>query len=246
MEHRAVTERAGRARRARRGDAAIARERGITRREIVVLIAVTLVLVGTVLPWWVNAQRQKGHAAGLARLQQWGIALNLYLLDNQNTYPRVGDPPSDPPDAAAWFEALPPYLLMPGFSAAKGAKDALWLDPLDKASGSRTAHFSFAMNRFLQPLPDQPPLRSYHLAEPGSTAFLVETSGPRPSAGPGDVVFRRGGKPPSPKAKTAVLFCDGHAELVGADRIAPPSTRDDAPLEPGLWVPYRGALAPVE
>lgn len=66
--------------------------RGFTLIELLVVIAVIALLVGLLLPA-LGAAREQARAVSCAtRLQQLGIALNLYLNDYDNTLPQVKVP----------------------------------------------------------------------------------------------------------------------------------------------------------
>ncbi len=50
-------------------------------------------------------------------LQQWGIALNLHLMDNANQLPEVGSASIDSSQTKAWYNSLPEYISLPALSA---------------------------------------------------------------------------------------------------------------------------------
>lgn len=190
-------------------------------REIA-LASIVVVLLGVALVAWVLSRQKDASGAASARnLQQWGIALNLYLIDNDNQLPEVGADPINPSQKRAWYNAMPPYLgqtpladLPPGQRPRPGMV-SLWIDPDTKVPrvwDPEMFYFNYAMNTFLQP---EEGVRSFKINEleyPGNVVFLTEVDGYEPWVDPETVVFRHGGH--GANAIANVLFCDGHVALV--------------------------------
>lgn len=193
----------------------------------VVVLFVLATVLGTI---WLGQQEESREAAGLRNLRQWGIALNLYLMDNDNRLPDVGKTPVDKEQTNSWFNSLPLYIsqtplasLPPGERPRPGVP-SLWMNPRLKARriwDPNEFFFAYGMNRFLQP---DPALRSFTISElghPGQVIFMSEKEGFTPALSPEEVVTLWGkARPTSPMAEALVLFCDGHvsrtrrAELV--------------------------------
>jgi prepilin-type N-terminal cleavage/methylation domain-containing protein/prepilin-type processing-associated H-X9-DG protein len=108
-------------------------QRGFTLIELLVVIAIIAILAAMLLPALAKAKERANRAACLSNLGQWGLALNMYLDDNQQIFPdfSIGNnTPGAPsgydqdnifwPDLtifnaggygnSAWFNALPPYV----------------------------------------------------------------------------------------------------------------------------------------
>jgi prepilin-type N-terminal cleavage/methylation domain-containing protein/prepilin-type processing-associated H-X9-DG protein len=108
-------------------------ERGFTLIELLVVIAIIAILAAMLLPALAGAKAKAERIDCLGNLRQWGLALNLYLDDNQQLFPNfsiANNTPGAPSgydqdniywtDLAAfatggygnssWFNALPPYV----------------------------------------------------------------------------------------------------------------------------------------
>jgi hypothetical protein len=185
----------------------------------VVLVAAFLVYHA----WFQQGGEAAARAASARNLQQWGIALTLYLMDNDNQLPLVGEAPVTEEQTEAWFNALPPYIsqtplasLPPGSRPRPGVP-SLWIDPQSapvRAWDDSSFYFQYGMNRYLQPDHDLRSFRIYEIPKPNHVVFLAEVDGYIPEATPENVVFRQSGKkPPGADSETLVLFCDGHVQI---------------------------------
>lgn len=219
-------------------------ERKITLKEVLIAVGILIALaaiVGTIL---LKNQADARRVASSRNLQQWGIALNLYLIDNENQLPATGKDPVTEEQKTAWYNALPPYIsqtplaeLPPGQRPRPG-EPSLWIDPSTKPvrvwDGS-VFFFNYGMNKFLQPEQDVRSFRIYELNNPANVIFLTEVEGYTPNIGPEDVVFRLGSNPKSPKAETYVLFCDGHVQTATRQTLVDdPNTLNASAAETGI------------
>ena len=199
--------------------------------------AVVLLVLGLVLVAVLGRQKETATRVADARnLQQWGIALNLCLIENDNQLPEVGRTPVTPAQTQAWFNALPLYLsekplaeIPPGDRPRPGVP-SLWVRPGTKPVkiwDPEVFFFSYGMNRSLQPVEGTRSFRITEISFPGSVIFLAPTDGYSPGAGPGDVVF--------PKIGTAhILFCDGHVQSVPRAKLLDPAALSAAAAEKGI------------
>jgi prepilin-type processing-associated H-X9-DG protein len=193
-------------------------------REILVGVGI-LVIMGLVLSFVFSAQKQQGREAmALRTLQQWGIALNLYLIDHNHTLPTIGTAPVVDASPQSWFNALPPYLsrkplssLPPGERPRPGVA-SFWVSPASPPQrfwDESEFYFSYAMNAALQPDPDARAFKISELEVPAKVIFLGETSGFSPALTPENIRTLWGpGSPGSPRSSANILFADGHVELV--------------------------------
>ncbi len=220
-------------------------QKGFTLMEVLVagaILAVALIVAFVVF------QKNQGDALNIAssrNLQQWGIALNLYLIDNQNELPETGRDPVTPEQKKAWFNALPPYVsqtplasLPPGERPRPGLP-SFWIDPATKpvkAWDPDVFFFNYGMNKNLQPVAGTRSFRIYEISRPANVIFLTEQEGYIPAIGPEEVVFRHGPQGMlNPKALAHVLFCDGHMQLMSrAVLVNDPATLEAATAETGV------------
>ena len=107
--------------------------RGFTLIELLVVIAIIAILAAMLLPALAKAKERANRTACLSNLRQWGLALNMYVDDNQQVFPDFSIANGTPGAASgydqdnihwtdllgfeaggygnsAWFNALPPYV----------------------------------------------------------------------------------------------------------------------------------------
>jgi len=178
---------------------------------------VVLIVLGLVLYSILGRQKEDRERVANSRvLQQWGIALNLYLIENDNQLPDVGRTPVTMEQTRAWFNVLPPYIseeplaaLPPGERPRPG-NPSLWIRPATKPVkiwDPEVFYFNYGMNKALQPVEGTRSFRIYEISFPGSVIFLAPTDGYSPESSPDNIVFSSGKDP-------HILFCDGHVQPV--------------------------------
>jgi prepilin-type processing-associated H-X9-DG protein len=90
----------------------VCRTGGFTLPQLLVVISLGAILVGTMLPALNTAQDTMKAAVCLGNMHQWGLAISLYTADHGDYYPYVGDAasPCDTADTWAWYNVVPPYI----------------------------------------------------------------------------------------------------------------------------------------
>ncbi len=194
---------------------------GFRIREMIIVAVLVLILVFVALPRWAKRDTVKDSAISFRNLQQWGIALNLYLIDNNQQLPQIGSKTLGSGDETGWYNVLPPYLSLQPLANIAGPERpqprnaSIWVDPsIEKKPPGAGTFFSYAMNRYLQPRVDRPSLRIFNVLDPGRVIFLGETSGYDPALYPETLEFRHPRSKTDPTLSAHVLFCDGHVERI--------------------------------
>jgi prepilin-type processing-associated H-X9-DG protein len=221
---------------------------GFTRKEILTVITLAVLALAVILPFLHQRARAAAQAASLQNLRQWGIALNLYLVENNHNLPAAGFTDEDP---GAWFNVLPPYLSLPSLHGATAGQidtQSIWTDPAADlpADGAAASRVTYGMNIWLQPSPAAPSWRIYDIEDPSATLFLVETAPGQLQSRPGQIAYRHGPKPPHPDARAHALFCDGHVEILKRKTTEQPEAANpqaNPPHRP-TWIPFFQAPTP--
>jgi prepilin-type processing-associated H-X9-DG protein len=223
---------------------------GLSRKEFVCLLLLAVMVFGVAWPYFGHTARTAKRQASASNLQQWGIALTLYLTENENYFPETGDGQIRLEHEQAWYNSLPPYLSAPPLAQMNPkpqlGEASLWIDPAASRGGGKEFIFTYAMNAWLQPDLAEAPYPIYQVDDPGRVVFLVETLSSSSRVMAEEVHFRHGKKYPDPEAKAHVLFCDGHVELVPKSDLKddPASYDPKAPLSKVSWVPFGDTPAP--
>jgi len=189
----------------------------------VVLVALILIVFGNLS----SHQRKAQRIAETRGLQQWGIALNLYLIENENQLPEVGTAPVESGQKRAWFNALPPFISeqplgdLPVGERPRPGVPSIWIRPGTKPVkiwDSEAFYFNYGMNTFLQPTEGARSFRIYEIGFPGNVIFLAPTAGFVPGSSPELLAVPKGRQ-----AEVPILFCDGHVQAVPAAALLDPS-----------------------
>jgi prepilin-type N-terminal cleavage/methylation domain-containing protein/prepilin-type processing-associated H-X9-DG protein len=108
---------------------------GFTLIELLVVIAIIAILAAMLLPALARA-KEKANRAGCANNQrQWGLALNMYLDENERVFPLIKIS-NGTPGAGGYDEDAPRWADIAGFHAA-GEGDSVWYNALPSYAGAK-------------------------------------------------------------------------------------------------------------
>ena len=193
--------------------------------ELLTVIAITAVLAVLCASTLGQIVAVRNQAESASLLKQWGMALGLYVGQNDGDLPRRGqgvqvvtqlDRPED------WFNALPPLVGVPAYGELvrtqrrpRENQRILFVRPGAKDPGTR-AFLSYGMNMNLSPWNLPAPTKLVLIERPAVTVFLAEAPGSYastyPSARPyGCIAPHRG--------LGNILFLDGHVAAFTAEYL---------------------------
>jgi prepilin-type N-terminal cleavage/methylation domain-containing protein/prepilin-type processing-associated H-X9-DG protein len=190
--------------------------------ELLIVIAIIALLAALLMAVIGPVNAMRDQARSISNLRQWGVALAAYANDNDGFIPRRGQgvqPVGQLNRPEDWFNALPPYLGMPGYGALvtagkkpKAGDNSLFVRPGAKDPGG-TAFLSYGMNMNLSPW-DQPQATRLSLIEkPAVTVFMAEAPGQYASTYPSTRAYSC----QAPYRKQGnILFLDGHVASFSA------------------------------
>jgi prepilin-type processing-associated H-X9-DG protein/prepilin-type N-terminal cleavage/methylation domain-containing protein len=231
--------------------------------ELLVVVAIIGILAALLLPALAKSKRQAQKVSCLNNLKQWGIAVEMFALDNDDALPRekgLGGPPWDvtvgntwPAVSAVindsvWYNALPQEIhekTMVQYAADAQSREAffgrnLFQCPLARFDRSiDRPQFSLAMNSKLV-INGIVPNRSAILL-PLQTALFAEAGGPGETEFNGQPGYD--GRPHiyanrfsnRHDGRGNILFFDGHVELLRANLVVTSDGKAFFPQQNVIW-----------
>ena len=198
---------------------------GFTLIELLVVLAIVAVLSALLLTAIASVRTSSDVAESVSRLRQWGVALGLYVADNDGSLPRRGQgvqPLAQISRPTDWFNALPPYLGSPSYQdlvasghRPKAGDKSIFISPGCPDPGGQY-FLSYAMNMNLSPwnLPD--PSMMSQIANAPFVVFMAEAPGQYSSTYPSRAAYSVAAPH---RGKGNVLFLDGHVQTLTASYL---------------------------
>jgi prepilin-type N-terminal cleavage/methylation domain-containing protein/prepilin-type processing-associated H-X9-DG protein len=146
------------------------KRKGFTLIELLVVIAIIAILAAILFPVFAQAREKARQAACLSNLKQIGLALGMYLQDNDEQFP-MGNY-STPGGLITWRQLLEPYIKagVAGIetNATAQEKKSIWVCPNSGGSYPSVAGTKFAKAATAAAQLGTQPMRSY-----GANGYLV-------------------------------------------------------------------------
>ena len=83
---------------------------GFTLIELLIVIAIIGILTAILFPVFARARESARRASCQSNLKQIGLGIQMYVQDNDDKFPRGGNPDFAATEGAGWAETLAPYL----------------------------------------------------------------------------------------------------------------------------------------
>jgi prepilin-type N-terminal cleavage/methylation domain-containing protein len=149
--------------------------------ELLVAVAVIAILAGLLLPAVTKAKARAHSTVCLNNLRQWGIATQLYVVDNDDFLPDEGSPNALHTNRG-WYVTLPreiglkPYHEMPWrTNPAARPQRSLWICPANTNRSNGNNLFHYCLNQHVDNTGAlDGPVRLSSIRSPGQTVWMFD------------------------------------------------------------------------
>jgi prepilin-type N-terminal cleavage/methylation domain-containing protein/prepilin-type processing-associated H-X9-DG protein len=159
------------------------RIRAFTLIELLVVIAIIAILAALLLPALGRAKEKARATSCLNNLRQWGIATQLYVVDNADFLPPDGTPnPSDSATNSGWYILLPQLLGIPRYhdmpwrtNATAEPGRTVWICPSNPRRSNGNNLFHYCLNEYINQTGDaNRPVRISSLTRHSALVWLFD------------------------------------------------------------------------
>jgi len=159
------------------------RKLAFTSVELLVVIAIIAILAGLLLPALSRAKDKANRIACLNNLKQWGLATQLYTLDNNDLLPPDGkSAPLDGDTNTGWYIQLPHILGLPRYHDMPWRKDAsvdpgrsVWICPANRRRSNGINLFHYCLNEHVNGTgKNNAPVRHSTIHSPARVVWLFD------------------------------------------------------------------------
>jgi prepilin-type N-terminal cleavage/methylation domain-containing protein/prepilin-type processing-associated H-X9-DG protein len=185
--------------------------RAFTLIELLVVIAIIAILAALLLPALGQA-KAKAHTTGcLGNLKQWGLATQIFAVENDDYLPRDGAA-SGLSTAEGWYIDLPRVLKIPPYAelpwrtnAAIDPGRTIWICPANPRRSNGANLFHYCLNRHVNLTGTGNRVKLSSIPKPTATVWLFDNGGAAPVAQQNNVHSNLH------SAGANFTFLDGHA-----------------------------------
>ncbi len=162
-------------------EAAMKHKWGFTLIELLVVIAIIAILAGLFLPVLAKAKAKVRSIACLNNLKQWGLAMQVYAVDNDDLLPEEGSA-NALPNNRGWYVVLPRALGLKTYhempwrtNPAAALGRSLWICPANTNRSNGNNLFHYCLNEHIDGTGAQDrPARLASVNRPAQVVWLFD------------------------------------------------------------------------